>query len=205
MKKTIRIMAIVSAILNLVYWIIGRMLGPLVIAPLMVGGRGAMLFTESTLATFLIYQLIMGGITFLGYVMFAVLMFFQAEGKNEKIYPEIIGMIVLCAILPIINYAGSMILNIGTGRMQSAMFMSAISSYNSAIAFFGFISTASYLAIIMSFTMSICNKKFVLPLEYELGRGIETEQTQLYAAEYGQQYQEGQQYTGGQQYYKEGK
>ena len=57
----------------------------------------------------------------------------------------------------------------------------------------------------MSITMSICNKKFVIPLEYELGRGIETEETQMYgntyndpgynAGQYGQQQYSTQQYA----------
>ena len=98
------------------------------------------------------------------YVFFGIIMIFQADGKSEKIVPEIISLVFLCAIIPLLSTGGSYLTNLIISRTKGAMYITTFSLLNSGVAFFGFIQTISYLGIIMAITMSICNKKFVIPL-----------------------------------------
>ncbi len=206
MKKAIRITAVIAMIAQLCYLIFGRLVGPLVVSPLFNSRSSALLMGNDTaLVTYIIIQVVMGGIVLLAYVLFGIIMIFQADGKSEKIVPEIISLVFLCAIIPLLSTGGSYLTNLIFSQTKGAMYLATFSLLNSGIAFFGFIQTISYLGIIMSITMSICNKKFVIPLEYELGRGIETEETQMYgntyndpeynAGQYGQQQYSTQQYA----------
>ena len=206
MNKEIRITAVIAMIAQLCYLIFGRLVGPLVVSPLFNSRSSAMLMGNDTaLVTYIIIQVVMGGIVLLAYVLFGIIMIFQADGKSEKIVPEIISLVFLCAIIPLLSTGGSYLTNLIFSQTKGAMYLATFSLLNSGIVFFGFIQTISYLGIIMSITMSICNKKFVIPLEYELGRGIETEETQMYgntyndpgynAGQYGQQQYSTQQYA----------
>ena len=185
MKKAIRITAVIAMVAQLCYLIFGRLVGPLVVSPLFNSRGSALLMGNDTaMITYIIIQVVSGGIILLVYVLFGIIMIFQADGKSEKIVPEIISLVFLCAIIPLLTTAGNYLTNIIISRTKGAMYITTFSLLNSGIAFFGFIQTISYLGIIMAITMSICNKKFVIPLEYELGRGIETEETQMYGNMY---------------------
>ena len=181
MKKALRITAVVAAAMQLFYWIIGRIVGPIVLAPLFYGGGGMFLRTsDSDLVGYIVFQLIMGGFVFLVYLLFSILMIYQAGGKSEKIGVEIAGYVILCIVIPIINTVAGTVMSIVMSRMRSAVYLGLVSSLNTVTGYLSFLNGFAYVAIIISITLSVSNKKFVIPLEYELGRGIETEETQLY-------------------------
>ena len=200
MEKAIRITAIVSAVLQILYLIIGRLLGGIVLGPLLT--HMPMGAEEEGIAYYLISQILIGGTIALIYFIFMVLMIFASKGKSEKIGGEIAGLLIIGFLLSIVSGVASFVVNYFINITGSgAAVVGTFASMSSGASFFGWIHGASFLLMIVSLTMSLCRKKFVIPLELELGYGAEDELGKINPKdEYGREnyngnYQQDYQYT----------
>ena len=170
MTKAIRIFAIISVVMEVLYLIVGRLLGPFLVMPLFYSGRD---LGGDSAAIYVLSGLISGGVIALIYVAYMVLLIFAASGNSEKLGIEISGYVVLGIILPVFNMIYSIFFNLIVGTVLSAAEVGTTSLLNSGSAFFSVMSSVAHLLMIIALTMSLCRKKFVIPLEYELGIGIE--------------------------------
>ena len=190
MEKAIRITAIVSTVLQILYLFLGRLLGGVVLGPALT--RIPVGASEQGIAYYLISQIIIGGAFVLIYAIFMVLMIYASKGKSEKIGVEITGFIVIGLFLSVANGLISIAMNYIVGITTSASTISTYSSMTSGSSFFGWINAASSLLMIISLAMSLCRKKFVIPLEFELGYDVEDELGRITPQEeYGRGYYNG--------------
>ena len=176
MSKAIKVTAIVAVVMQVVYFLLGRFGIP-------VGSF--FLFSNSYyssregLLVYLIYAFFSGIIMVFVYVVFMILLINASNSRSENIAPEIVGIVMLAAVIPLLSSAASLgfsyfynIMSIGT-----AADFATIAELRNYSAFGSLFSGPSSILLIISLTMSLSRKKFLIPLEYEKGYGVSEEFT----------------------------
>ncbi|MBQ6639168.1 MAG: hypothetical protein IJH82_11075 [Lachnospiraceae bacterium] len=182
MSKTIRVTAIVAVVIEVIYQIVGRFAVPYVVYLMnmsnligtSIGGYSAR--DENGVLIYLIFAMITGVASLFVMLLFMILLMNAANSKNESIVMEICGLI-FCAFLPSLL---SVFISYGLSFFVARVFSNALAygqytTLSSGSSFLGFLHTAAIMLMVISFACSICRKKYVLPLEYEKGIGVEDE------------------------------
>ena len=179
MSKAIKITAIISFALQILYILVGRFIIP-VISGIIVSNRTLSYTSEPVkmllLAMGLYFVMFIIGLIYpLLYLVFMIVQIAASKTEKTGIAIEILGITVLSVVLPVLSTVFSLVaVPFITRLFLNWSSMEAYSIYNSMNASGGFLSILSTVALvlmIMSFTFSICRKKWV-PLD-EFGEGAE--------------------------------
>ena len=179
MSKAIKITAIISFVFQILYILVGRIIIP-VISGIITSNRTLSYTSEPVkmlLIAFGFYfgMLIIGFIVPILYLVFMIGMIAASKTAKTGIAVEVLGIVVLSFVLPILSTLFSIIaLPVMTRMLLNWGSMDAYSIYstmNTSGGVLGILSTVSLVLMIISFSFSICRKKWV-PLE-EFTEGAE--------------------------------
>ena len=173
MTKAIRIFAILAIVFEALYLLIGKLAGPYISYLLYAPGGRTLSMNEGAVAMYYLEALVEGALLMLVFLSIAILMIAVSNSKNEKIGLEIASYVVLEAVLPLLTFGTGMIFKLIESRTMGADLYGSVAILNSGAAYLGFIGSLASFSLLVSITMSLCRKKFVLPLEYELGIGVQ--------------------------------
>ena len=179
MSKSIKTLAILSVVLEVAYIVFGRFVIPFAI---FFFGQGSKWFPMTTkigdegVLLYSVMAFVTGFALIFLHAIYMILLMNAANGKSEKIAMEVSG-IIICTVLPIVmsSIISLLLRYFINAFIGSAASMSQYSLMTTYASFLGFLQSISRIVLIISFSFSICRKKFVLPLEYEKGYGVEDE------------------------------
>ena len=196
MSKAIKVTAIVAVIMQVVNFLVGRFgipLGALFMSGNYYNGN----MGTNGIFVYIVYAFFTGIIILFVYLAFMILLINASNSKSENAALEITGIIILSVVVPLIgtlvSVGFSYFFNIG--NLGSAMDYSSLALLRSYSSFGSIISGPSSVMMIISMVISLCRKKYVIPLEYEKGYGVSEEYTGgVGTPDYSQQYEMNQQY-----------
>lgn len=172
--RSIRITATVALILEVAFTLLGRFAIPVLI--FFSGSFGGSLRDYSDGFMYYITRNFIGGsILLVTILIFAILLINASKNRNESIGMEIAAMVIVGIALPIVNTIINVFSNYLVVRNLSMGGISASSMLSQISSFFGIVHSAAVFLLFISCTISICRKKFVIPLEYEKGIGVNEE------------------------------
>lgn len=157
MSKAIKITSIIALVLYLLYTIVGRMIFPLFA-----------LFGEFTIEGMAAYYIVLflGIVPFVTFIFYTIYAFNTANSSSDHIGVEISGLILHCAVFPLISQITFRIITIVLSKMLTSSISSSgrypyntyaiMNSYASFLSFFG---TIALSLLIISLTMSLARKK----------------------------------------------
>ena len=177
MRKAIKITAIISFVLQILYILVGRLIIP-VITGIITSNR-TLSFTSEPVKMLLIAfgfyfgMLIIGLIVPILYLLFMIAQIAASKTAKTGIAVEVLGIVVLSIVLPVLSTVFSLLaLPFMTRMLLNWGSMDAYSIYNSMNAsgsVLGILSTVALILMIISFSFSICRKKWVPLEEFEEG------------------------------------
>lgn len=174
--RAIRTTAIISLVLEIVFTLLGRFAFPIMIFYSSGYPGKSLQGGYSDGITYYISRNFIGSFLLLtAFIIFAVLLISTSKSNNEKIGMEIAAMAVTGIGLPVLNMIVS---TLSTYAITARLSIEAIAANNvlgQAASYFGIINSAAILLLFISCTISICRKKYVIPLEYERGIGVNEE------------------------------
>ncbi|MBP5495336.1 MAG: hypothetical protein J6X97_09575 [Lachnospiraceae bacterium] len=177
MNKAIKITAIISFALEILYILVGRLIIP-VITGIITSNR-TLSFTSEPVKMLLIAfgfyfgMLIIGLIVPILYLLFMIAQIAASKTAKTGIAVEVLGIVVLSIVLPVLSTVFTLLaLPFMTRMLLNWGSMDAYSIYNSMNAsgsVLGILSTVALVLMIISFSFSICRKKWVPLEEFEEG------------------------------------
>ena len=166
MEKSIKITAVLAVVSELAYVIIGRILIPLVGGiiygnSLLSYSNNPVLILEGMGAYYLVS--LAGIIIPILYIVFMIMLIGASKSINRSIVPEVLGIIVMGAVMPILTLIFNLIVSASIYRILMIInWDDSLPIYNMMGAYGGFLSILSTIALVLitiSFTVSICRKK----------------------------------------------
>lgn len=167
MEKSIKITAVLAFAAEILYVVVGRIIVPIVGG--IIFGNKMLSYSENPILTMLegigAYLLVslLGIIVPILFLAFMIMLISASKSVKRGIVPEIAGIIVMGALLPIIKTIFGFIIASSVLRIMYAInWDDSFPIYNMMNNYGGFLSILSTFAlvlIIISFTVSICRKK----------------------------------------------
>ena len=167
MEKSIKITAVLAVVSELAYVIIGRIIVPL-IGGIIYGNR-ILSFSSNPVLTMLegmgtYYLVSFAGIIIpILYIAFMLMLIAASKSTKRGIVPEVIGIIVMGAVMPILRLIFNLIVSTSIYRILITInWDDSFPIYNMMGTYGGFLSILSTFALVLitiSFTVSICRKK----------------------------------------------
>ena len=169
MERPIRMTALLALIFQVAFIGFGRFLLPLLATTTisMLSLEGEYAYLAMTFASAFLYLII--------YVLFFVLLVYASKNRGEKIGMEIACIVVIGVVLPLLQLIVTTFERLYLTSMRGADWLATYNVMASAASILSFVSSASFILLVISATISICRKKFVIPLEYEKGYEINDE------------------------------
>ena len=182
MSRAIRITALVSMILYGVYVLVGRFAVPFMVYFSGFLGRSFVAGNNSEGLTYYIVQTFFGSMFMLVfYLVYCILLINASKNRNEKIGLEISCLVLMGGAFPIVsllrNIFGVYFINQILGLSSESLYVN--STMNTIGSMFGLLATIASILLVVSATISICRKKFVIPMEYAQGIGVNDEFTSV--------------------------
>ena len=177
MSKAIKITAIISFVLQILYILVGRIIIP-VISGIITSNR-TLSYTSEPVKMLLIAFGFYFGMLFIGlivpilYLVFMIGMIAASKTEKTGIAVEVLGIVVLSIVLPILSTLFSIIalpimirMLLDWGSMDAYTIYTTMNTSGSVL---GILSTVAMVLMIISFSFSICRKKWVPLEEFEEG------------------------------------
>ena len=176
MSRAIRITAIVALVLEAAYVIIGRFAGPLLVY--FSGFLGSSYIgsgMSAGLSLYIVEIFVTSMVRLVFFLVFCILLISTSKTRNEKTGLEITGLVIIGGVFPLLSLIINIIVTYVIGRSYSVSFYGIRSSLNAVSSMFGVVSSAATIMFVVSSTISICRKKFMIPVEYANGIGVNDE------------------------------
>ena len=177
MSKAIKITAIISFVLEILYILVGRLIIPVITG--IVTSNRTLSYTSEPVKMFLLAfgfylgMLIIGLIVPILYLVFMIAQIAASKTEKTGIAVEILGITVLSFVLPILSTLFSIIaipfmtrMLLDWGSMEAYKIYSTMNTSGGVL---GILSTVALVLMIISFSFSICRKKWVPLDEFEGG------------------------------------
>ena len=177
MSKAIKITAIISFVLQILYILVGRLIIPVITG--IVTSNRTLSYTSEPVKMFLLAfgfylgMLIIGLIVPILYLVFMIAQIAASKTEKTGIAVEVLGIVVLSFVLPILSTLFSIIaipfmtrMLLDWGSMEAYKIYSTMNTSGGVL---GILSTVSLVLMIISFSFSICRKKWVPLEEFEEG------------------------------------
>ncbi|MBR6382832.1 MAG: hypothetical protein IKS56_02500 [Lachnospiraceae bacterium] len=177
MSKAIKITAIISFVLEILYILVGRLIIPVITG--IVTSNRTLSYTSEPVKMFLLAfgfylgMLIIGLIVPILYLVFMIAQIAASKTEKTGIAVEVLGIVVLSFVLPILSTLFSIIaipfmtrMLLDWGSMEAYKIYSTMNTSGGVL---GILSTVSLVLMIISFSFSICRKKWVPLDEFEGG------------------------------------
>ena len=177
MSKAIKITAIISFVLEILYILVGRLIIPVITG--IVTSNSTLSYTSEPVKMFLLAfgfylgMLIIGLIVPILYLVFMIAQIAASKTEKTGIAVEILGITVLSFVLPILSTLFSIIaipfmtrMLLDWGSMEAYKIYSTMNTSGGVL---GILSTVALVLMIISFSFSICRKKWVPLDEFEGG------------------------------------
>ena len=177
MSKAIKITAIISFVLEILYILVGRLIIPVITG--IVTSNSTLSYTSEPVKMFLLAfgfylgMLIIGLIVPILYLVFMIAQIAASKTEKTGIAVEVLGIVVLSFVLPILSTLFSIIaipfmtrMLLDWGSMEAYKIYSTMNTSGGVL---GILSTVALVLMIISFSFSICRKKWVPLDEFEGG------------------------------------
>ncbi len=170
MEKAIRVTAILALVIQVAYIAFGRFMLPLIAA----SATPYVTFNMDGQLVYLAYTFGSSFVYLTAFVLFMVLLLFAAKNRGEKIGMEIACIVVTTVVIPLLNSAVAWFERLYLATMRSEIY-ATVNVMNTYESFLSMLNMVSMILLVISCTISICRKKFVIPLEYDKGYGVNDE------------------------------
>ena len=175
--RSIRITAVLAMILKGASILFGQFAFPLLIYYSGFLGMNNMGDYSEGVMYYIIRTFIGGVFSLSLFLVFGILLIAASKSSNEKPGMEIAAIVMVAGVSPIIGLITQIFLTYFVSREMTGYALAANSSLSTVAAAFSIIGSAATTLLIISATISICRKKFVIPMEYDRGIGVNEEYT----------------------------